>query len=287
MISMPEPQQAGDNTRVLNIIPLATLSDEEWSKLVASILVVIPCRAGEGINPGTAMHLPLWGRMGLKFAILKDPHGGFIEVVRGAMERMFLEMTDKNPEVRFLVMIDNDQAIEWDAPMRLAYHDKPIVSGVVAGYNSERGIFSCFTMPDAKGVPRFPSYRFTKMFPGKGLRKVHQVGTGLCSVRRDVFETINANGGCSFLIDEKMRKDSYKVGHIKQGEDFSFCDKARAAGFDIYVDFSIRALHYKTIPLAWPEDRLDDDLDASATDEEGKFKWMVSSLDFRGLMDQR
>jgi len=276
---MPRPEDAGEHTKVLNIIPLASLSDEDFGKLVASILVVIPCRSGEGVNPGTAMHLPLWGRMGLKFSILKDPHGGFVEIIRGAMERMFLEMCDKNPEVRYLVMVDNDQAIEWDAPLRLAYHGKPIVSGVVAGYNSERGIFACFTVPDAKGVARFPSYRFTNKFPGKGLRQVHQVGTGLVAIRRDVFETINDAGGCGFLIDDTLRRESYKVGHIKQGEDFSFCDKARAAGFDIWVDFGVRAYHFKTIPLAWPDDKVDDELDAN--------DWTVSSLDFRGLKDQR
>jgi len=263
----------------MNVIPLASLTDVDFKNLVESILVVIPCRSGEGINTGTAMHLPLWGRMGLKFAVLKDPHGGFVEIVRGSMEKTFLEMCDQHPEVRFLVMIDNDQAIEWDAPLRLAFHDKPVVSGVVAGYNSERGIFACFTVPDAKGVPRFPSYRFTDRFPAKGMKKVHQVGTGLVSVRRDVFETINSNGGYGFLIDDTLRKESYKVGHVKQGEDFSFCDKVRNAGFDIWVDFSVRALHYKTIPLGWPEDKLDDELDAA--------DWNVSSLDFRGLMDKR
>ena len=126
-ISMPKPENAGVNTKVMNMIPLAALSEEAFQALVASILVVIPCRSGEGINAGTAAHMPLWGRMGLKHAILKDPHGGFIEIVRGSMERMFLEMADANPEIRFLVMIDNDQAIEWDAPLRLAFHDKPVV----------------------------------------------------------------------------------------------------------------------------------------------------------------
>ena len=276
---MPDPQKGGNHTRVENVLPMAALTDEQFQKLVASVLIVIPCRSGEGVNPGLAMHMALWGRLGLKFSILKDPHGGFIEIVRGAMEKLFLEMSDRDPEVRFLVMVDNDQQIDWDAPLRLCYHDKPVVSGVVAGYNSERGIFGCFTVPDAKGVPRFPSYRFTKRFPGKGLRKVHQVGTGLCAIRRDVFETLNENNQHGFLLDAELREDSYKVGHIKQGEDFSFCDKVRKAGFDIWVDFAVRAFHYKTIPLAWPEDRVDEELDAN--------DWTVSTLDFRGLKDQR
>lgn len=276
-ISMDNPQAAGPSARVEGMVPMAALSEEAFAEIVMQTLVVVPYRADEGVNPGVCNHFGMWGRIGLKYATLKDPHGGFIEIIRGHAERVFLDMADQDPRLKYLVFVDNDQGIEWDTPLKLVRHGLPVVSGVVCGYNAERGIFACFTSYDEKNVPRFPSYRFTKSFPGKGLKKVHQCGTGLVAIRRDVFETIIERGEQSFVVPEKLRIDAYRVGHIKQGEDFSFCDRVRAAGFDIHVDFSIRAIHYKNIGIAWPEELIDDDLDAK--------DWDVSTLDFRGLRD--
>lgn len=278
-LHMNNPQDAGEHTRVQTMVPLAALTDEDFAKLCSKILVVVPHRQNEGIHPGVANNFGIWGRLGLQYATLADPHGGFIEVVRGHMERVFLDQADKNPGLEYIVMIDNDQSVSWDAPFRLVHNGKDLCSGVVCGFNHERGIFACFTSEDPKGVARFASYRFTKRFPGKGMKRVHQCGTGLVAIHRRVFETLIERGEFAFMISEKLRKESYRIGHIKQGEDFSFCDKVREAGFELWVDFGVRALHHKTIALGWPDEMLDEDYDAS--------EWTVSDLDFRGLQDLR
>jgi len=261
------------------LVPLSAMSDEQFRALCESILVVVPYRMEEGVDPGVCQHFGIWGRLSLRYSTLRDPHGGFVEIVRGHAERVFLDLADQHPEIKYLVMIDNDQAIDWDAPLRLAAHDLPVVSGIVCGFSSERGVFACIMVEDDNGTPRYPTYRFTKRFPGRGIREVYGCGTGLICIRRDVIETLVARGEQAFMIPEHLRRESYRTGVIKQGEDFSFCDKARAAGFDIWVDFGVRAYHFKTIPLAWPDDKVDDELDAN--------DWTVSSLDFRGLKDQR
>jgi len=272
---MDNPQEAGPHTKVESMVPMSALTDKEFTDLVQSILVVIPHRADEGIHPGLANHFAIWGRIGLKFATLKDPSGGYIETIRGNMEKTFLELCDIDPKVKFLVMIDNDEAVSWDAPLQLAKHDLPVVSGVICAFNSERGIFSCFLSNDAKGVPRFASDRFTDVYPGKGLKKIHSAGTGLLCIRRDVFETLVDKGEFSFMVPDHYRKEGYRAGHMKQTEDFAFCDRVRDAGFDIHVDFAVRGLHFKQIAIGLPDSKVDDDLDAN--------DWTVSSLDFRGI----
>lgn len=274
-LHMVEPDNAGPHTKTTASVPVEAYTDEAFAKLVGKTLVCIAHRFGEGIHPGVSNNFGIWGRIGLQYATLADPHGGFVEIVRGHMERVFLDQCEKNPNLEYLVMIDNDESISWDAPLRLVANEKDVCTGIVCGFNAERGIFACITAADDKGVPRFPSFRFTKQFPGKGLKQIHQCGTGLVAIHRRVLETLIDRGEMAFMIDDRLRKESYRIGHIKQGEDFSFCDRVRAAGFTIWADFSVKALHYKIVALGWPEELVDDDLDAS--------EWSVSNLDFRGL----
>jgi hypothetical protein len=193
-------------TNVQSVIPLAGLTDDDFAKLAASILVCIAHRSNEGIAAGICTHFGMWGRIGMRVATVKDPHGGFIECTRGGMVQLFLEAAWKTPELRYLVMIDNDESIAWDAPLRLAQHGEPVVSGVVCGYNPERGIFACFTAKDENGVARFPSYRDTKLLPAEGLIEVEQTGTGLICIRRDVLETLRDADEEPFMIPEDTQR---------------------------------------------------------------------------------
>lgn len=265
-----------DAKDVETLVPLAGLTNQQFQDLAESVLVVIAHRSNEGINAGICTHFGMWGRLGLRVATVKDPHGGFIECTRGGMVQLFLEAAWKLPQLKFIVMIDNDEAIAWDAPLRLAQHDLPIVSGVVCGYSPERGIFACFTAKDENGIPRFPSYRDTKFIPAEGLIEAEQVGTGLICIRRDVLETMREMDEEPFFIPEEIRKESVKVGNLKKSEDIIFCERAAKYGFKRYVDFSIHATHYKTIPIGWPNECIDDT--AKAID------WKPSPFDYKGVM---
>lgn len=276
-IQGPDPKQMLDEAEeVKQTAPLPGLTDKEFAALADSILVVIPYRAGEGIASGICTHFGMWGRIGLRVATIKDPHGGFIEMTRGGIVRLFQDVVEKNPTIKYLVMIDNDESIVWDAPLRLAQHGKPIVSGVVCGYSPERGIFACFTAKDENGVCRFPSWRETKMLPADGLIEVEQVGTGLLCVRRDVFETIQNSGEEPFFIPEDVRIESVRIGNLKKSEDICFAERAARHGFKRYVDLSVHAGHSKTLEIAWPHDCIDPDLDA--------IEWKPSTFDYRGVI---
>ena len=274
VIQGPRPAEVvEDASNVKQAAPLPGLSNEEFAELAESILVVVPYRANEGINSGICTHFGMWGRIGLRIATLRDPHGGFIECTRGGIVKLFLDVAEKSPQIKYLVMIDNDEAITWDAPLLLAQHGLPIVSGVVCGYSPERGIFMCCTIKDENGVPRFPSWKETKHLPAEGVIPVEQCGTGLVCIRRDVLETILAAGEQPFFIPEDVRIESVQEGNLRKSEDICFCERAEKYGFDRYVDLSVHAAHYKTIAISWPQDAIDPDIDV--------IDWKPSKFDYR------
>ncbi len=273
-IQGPNPaDMVAEPKEVKQAAPLPGLTNEEFAALAESILVVIPHRANEGINAGICTHFGMWGRIGLRVATVKDPHGGFIECTRGGIVKLFLDMADKNPKIKYLVMIDNDQGVNWDAPLLLAQHGQPIVTGVVCGYSPERGIFACFTAKDENGVCRFPSWKETKMLPAEGLIPIEQCGTGLLCVRRDVFETIQDAGEQPFFVPEDIRIESIQVGNLKKSEDICFAERAEKYGFARFVDLSVHASHQKSIPISWPQDCIDPDIEA--------IDWKPSTFDYR------
>jgi len=275
-ISGPDVHEDEEATSVQTIMPVAGMSDEQFAELCASIMVVIPHRSDEGIWPGIAQHFGMWGRVCMRMAFIKDPFGGFIECTRGGIVQTFLEYAWKHPELKYLVMIDNDQTIQWDAPIKLAQHGKPITSGVVCGYSPERGIFACFTAKDENGVPRFPSWRDTKSLPAEGLIEVEQVGTGLICIRRDVLETLKENDEQPFFVPEKDRIESVKSGNLKKSEDICFCERAARYGFKRYVDLTVHATHHKNIPIGWPGDSIDPTIEA--------IDWKPSQFDYKGVV---
>ena len=272
----PDVHKSEDATDTQQMVPLAGLTDEEFAELASSILVVIPHRSNEGIGAGICTHFGMWGRIGLRLATVKDPHGGFIEVTRGGIVQLFLETAWKTPELKYLVMIDNDQSILWDAPLRLAQHGLPVVAGVVCGYNPERGIFACFTAKDENGIARFPSYRDTKFLPAEGLIEVEQTGTGMVCIRRDVLEVMRENDEEPFMIPEDIRREGVKCGNIKKSEDIVFSERAGKYGFKRYVDLSIHATHHKMVPIGWPADCIDENIRA--------VEWKPSPFDYKGVM---
>ena len=238
------------------------LSGDDLGKLLSSVLVVIPYRGSENIDAHLEDKVAYWRGCGLLVEKVEDQFGGFIELTRASICKKFLDICETQPQLDKLIMIDSDQDVAPEAPVRLAQWDLPVVSGVVCSPNSKRGLFANFTVKDKYGVPRFPSLKHTKLLPSRGLLKVHSTGTGLICIKKNVIETLFSNGQIPFYIEEKMRRDAVKTGVLQLGEDTRFSQQCSEAGFDRYVDFSVRAIHYKRFGVSWPSTGLDPDLRA-------------------------
>lgn len=248
------------------------MTQPEFQKLAESILIAVPYRAQEGINGGLATTLSIWRGLGTPWQPIEDSFGGFIEIQRAGMAKEFLKYCVDHPECDKLIMIDSDENVNWEVPYRLALWDQPIVSGVVCSHVAKRGVFAAFTVKDKYGVPRFPSVRYTKTMPSKGLIKAHNVGTGLLCVKKNVFETLFDAGEIPFFIPEDVRRDAVMSGALKYGEDMAFCRQAAKHGFQAYVDLACQAVHWKNIGVCWPQGNFDDEMDPQA--------WTVDVKDY-------
>ncbi len=136
-----------------------------------------------------------------------------------------------------LIMIDSD--IGWLPAdfLRLLKHDVPIVSGVYQRKSEEKLDFTV-------KFPREGAVRDRQT----GLLKAERVGAGFLRLRRDALELMTKSYG-----ELKYQDTSGKIRHClfdtslrdnsMVGEDFTFCDRWRAIGGEIWVDPDIRLSH--------------------------------------------
>lgn len=278
---------AEDADYTVRVEPLPNMTEPEFIELCASVLILVPYRYPDGPTAELFHCNGVWARLNTPVSSIRDPHGGFIEVVRGGMVRSFLDYAKTRPNIKYVVMIDSDEAPEWDAPYRLAYWDfmrskakfpdgtpsgtvkeisengAPIVSGVVCAYNAMRGVYACFTTWEKSGKVSFPSFTGTQVLPAHGIIKAYQVGTGLLCIRKDVLEAFDCwdkdytevkDEEVPFLMDQSLRRKGVLTGDLFKGEDIIFSEQAEARGFNRYVDLSVHAAHFKTLPLSWPRE---------------------------------
>lgn len=246
---------------------------EEYKIVPKEFLVMILHRPQEPINPLLLDATYRWVDDGASVVRMADPFGGWVNTTRNFQSRQFL----KRQEFKWLFLIDADVGPPWFAPYQLASHDKPVVSGIVCGYQKERGgIFACVAVPDEKGIARFPSLSGTKIIPKSGIVQVRNAGTGCLIIRRDVLETMwqryeddHSFGQPFELTMEEMRRAG-ETGAMPRGEDICFTDRARELGFDVWADFSVRCAHRKDFDIIWPQE--------SATDMSVE-DWRISHLD--------
>lgn len=262
-----------DADKVDLIRPPGNLTIPEFEALSKKMLVAILHRPDEGIHATLSSNTGLWSKMNTPVAHIADQFGGLIEMTRAGVVRTFLSYVNDRPDVEYIVLIDNDESVPWQAPYMLAQWGQPIVSGVVCGFSVRKGgIFACFTVKDKYGISRFPSVKNTGHLPSKGLIEVEHAGTGLICIHRDVFRAILQSGDFPFMIPEAVRRHCAATGTLSLGEDMAFCEQARRCGFPIHVDLSVRAEHFKTLSVAWPEERIRADVDSR--------EWSVSDNDF-------
>ncbi len=261
----PNPHKTAAS-KVEVVEPIMGMPVEEFAKLAQSIFIMVPHRDSEGLNAGLAINFGFWARFGTTITTVPDQFGGFIEQTRANMCDLFRRVRADRPELRYLVMIDADESMSWDAPYRLAAWDEPIVSGIICSYAAQRGIFANIFVTDKHGKARMPSWNKTRTIPGRGLKECHSVGTGLICIRADVIDAILDGGDMPFVMNEDDRRSCLDTGVLKMGEDTTFCGQARKHGFKSYADFGVRGIHMKTIAIEWPQSHIDYSIDVRQWD---------------------
>jgi len=121
-----------------------------------------------------------------------------------------------------ILYLDDDMRFPADTLDRLLAHNKAIVAANYAtrkfpiqpvAFANDEDLTRVHTNPDSTG-----------------LESVSSVGMGVMLVKSEVFDKI---GLPYFMIGFSMKNQEFT------GEDIFFCRKARAAGFDVYVDHDL------------------------------------------------
>lgn len=233
---------------------------EEHKHLIDQIQIVIPCRPADGMCFELEEQVCRWTAMGFNVRFLKDFMGGFIEVVRANMSLQFLKGSDR----KFLMMIDSDVVPPLDLPVLLARHDKPMVGSPVPITLKDHGPTLNFTVGDAAGNWRFPSFVNHPKIPAYGLMEVAHIGTGCVMIRRDVLEAFTWEGeDVPFMVPGELRAEGLRTGNLRRGEDIEFCSQVRRKGFTIYADMGACSGHRKTLTLTVPDELRDPTMNAA------------------------
>lgn len=169
-----------------------------------------------------------------------------VDTARNLIAKTFMA----NPEYTHLFWMDSDMKFHPHTVKRLLAHNLPIVSGLYlartdtplphlydfshisedgcAMYNSHCSDYAEWLKANPQQSD-FPNAQCFDPDPA-ALIKVDAVGFGCVLVERRVFEAIEY---------PYFESDPETGG----AEDFDFCEKARAAGFEIYGDMTVQADH--------------------------------------------
>lgn len=167
-------------------------------------------------------------------------------LVMGALER---------PETTHVLFLDSDMMFPRETLARLVMADKPIVSGTYFaraeapvphvyryGFRDDGGVYRYVTMagefrewmrehPEARGN--------TGIFGAPYLVKAAAVGAGCLLIERRVLEDVYQRYGA-----EDPKYPWFRNGEgSKGGEDFEFCRRAAACGYEIWADFGLQCAH--------------------------------------------
>jgi GT2 family glycosyltransferase len=133
----------------------------------------------------------------------------------------------------YLLFVDDDMTFPKDTLEKLLANGKQIVG--VNSYSRCLPPSSTVGLMDKNGEYMHPDYHpsFALKIPDE-LFKAYFVGTGVMLIDMKVFDAI-ATPYFAFSVDEH--------GQVANGEDGSFCDKAKKVGIDVWCDPTIAVGH--------------------------------------------
>lgn len=178
--------------------------------------------------------------------IAKETGAAQIHAGRNRVVQSFLDETTAD----HLLMIDADMGFAPDLVTQLLAAAQPIVGGLAFAQKS-----------DGKGDMYARRYRCTPTvyrmhettdeigfvpwfdYPRNELVEVDGTGAACVLICRDVLEAIRAEHGDHWYHPIELPKGPQ--GSTEFGEDLSFCIRAKACGFPIFVDTSVKTTHDK------------------------------------------
>lgn len=182
----------------------------------------------------------------MKLAQKVQEHGIHIEVnsvcgcsvVSRARNLIAHEFLKSNAD--HLMFIDSDMTFDADSVLRLMAwnQDKPIVAGA---YEARK--------PGKVYILSLDGDKDSVMMDPMGLVRARRVATGFMMIQRKVLETLKEKHPEWEHLDNTSNEKLHAFfdfactpeGYI--GEDFLFCERAREAGFSVWIDPTVKLGH--------------------------------------------
>lgn len=137
-----------------------------------------------------------------------------------------------------IMWIDSDIVFNGEDVYSLWQHDVDVVTGAYLLGTGEVTAYPEITKPGF-------SYMEVKEMPPQ-LVEIEGCGMGFMMVRQGVFESLSRPWFQSPML-EGPRGVMFPI----VGEDLAFCERARQAGFRIWLDPTVRVTHNKMMKLTW------------------------------------
>lgn len=207
------------------------------------------------VHPGSYRHEFAWSllkqlmNLHQRVTVLPVRSGPNISNPRNDVISAFLQS-----DCAWFLFVDTD--IEWEPEHvdTLLEHaitgDYPILGGVYKNRflaEEEPEIVCTYHLGDGK-------YGHGEVLPQtEGIVEVAGLGMGFTLIRRDVAEALGKPGGLWPFAEMLVRgasvgavsEESKAVNHMLS-EDVAFCFRAKAKGFDSYLDLDVRVKHHKS-----------------------------------------
>ncbi len=157
----------------------------------------------------------------------------YIDFNRDAIAHTLVEKSTDD----WVVMVDPDIKFNHNILELFANHilANPKVRVIAGRVNLLNG-FPVFY----KGTPAGPKFQ---PFAFEGLREFDLVGTGIICIHREVFIAISKEAGHGHYFQKIISSEGMGIG-----DDFSFCMRAKRAGFKLYGAWDIFGQHWKPQP---------------------------------------
>ena len=136
-------------------------------------------------------------------------------------------------QAQWLFWLDDDCVPPAGAVARLIGHGKDIVGAPAPTMFGMEWLLCAFERGENG------KYRAINDLESRGLARVEAVGCQGMLIRRRVLEAVKP----------PWFRRLIKGGKVVKSEDFFFCEKAAAAGFEVWADGGCLSEHYKVVPL--------------------------------------
>jgi hypothetical protein len=196
-------------------------------------------------TPDVAIAVPHTGSVSMRWAVrlaeLEIPPASIVSKSTGALDLAREETVQDALEVdpEWILFLDSDIIPPKDVFQKLTRHGVPIVSGLYYIDNPD-GVHPGVWRLDENNSPAIAG------IDREGLINVDAIGFGCVLVHRSVIDDIEPPWfRWTKGFDDHPWDLQHQGEHPGISEDFYFCHKAQEAGYDIYLDTTVKCMHEK------------------------------------------